>query len=111
MFGLTYRSSGQPHGLHSRETGSVTSLPWFATDLLKDQRPERGADRPSHRGRALNSVWMLPCWAERHIRTPWRNLVGPERNQGNGMSWMNVRALLHWTVCAALLAATLICPA
>src|SRR4051812_22376382 len=45
------------------------------------------------------------------IRTPWRNLIAPERNQGNGMSWMNVRALLHWTGCAALLAATLICPA
>src|SRR4051794_40936473 len=64
MFGLTYRSSGQPHGLHSRETGSVTCLPWFAADLLKDKRPERGGDRPSHRGRALNPVWMLPCWAE-----------------------------------------------
>jgi molybdate transport system substrate-binding protein len=45
------------------------------------------------------------------IRTPWRNLIAPERNQGNGMSWMNVQALLHWTGCAALLAATLICPA
>jgi molybdate transport system substrate-binding protein len=27
------------------------------------------------------------------------------------MSWMNVQALLHWTGCAALLAATLVCPA